>query len=151
MRLTIVALYALLAVPAVASAESTLPSHPDLATSIRSRTLEATEVATQMKPYGEDINKCYLDAARDVRGAGKLEITLSIHKTGKRVAVDVVTPGLPARLAKRIAGCVKSIVEGTSFPARKARTTAIVPYFYQHTAAPNSGPQLSCWNPKGCR
>jgi hypothetical protein len=26
-----------------------------------------------------------------------------------------------------------------------------VPFFYQHTAAPNAGPQLSCWDPKGCK
>lgn len=137
MRITIVALYALLAVPAIASADS--------------KTLEATDVAAQMKPYGETINRCYLDVAGDVKGAGKLEITLSIQRTGKLESIDVATPGLPARLAKRIATCVKTAVEDTSFPARKARTTAIVPYFYQHTAAPNSGPQLSCWNPRGCR
>jgi len=34
---------------------------------------------------------------------------------------------------------------------RKAQTIAVVPYFYQRTAAPNSGPQYSCWDPKGCR
>jgi hypothetical protein len=153
MRITIVALYALIAIPAIAGAESRAPALPDLAkpTITPSRTLEAAEVSAQMKPYGEAINHCYLDVARDVRGAGKLEITLTIHRTGKLDAVDVATPGLPARLGKRVAGCVKSLVEDASFPARKSSTTAIVPFFYQHTAAPNSGPQLSCWNPRGCR
>jgi hypothetical protein len=142
MRITIVALYALIAVPAIASAETPQPVR---------RTLEASEVTAQLKPYGEDINRCYLDAAADVKGAGKLEITLSIHRSGKLDAIDVATPGLPKKLATRIATCVKTVVEGTSFPARRAPTTAIVPYFYQHTAAPNAGPQLSCWNPKGCK
>src|SRR5262249_8731041 len=134
MKVTIVALYALIAVPAIASADS--------------RTLEVGEVAAQMKPFGEAINKCYLDAAADVKGAGKLEITLSIHRTGKLDAIDVSTPGLPKPRATKIATCVKTLVEGTSFPARRASTTAVVPFFYLHTAAPNSGPQLSCWNPK---
>ena len=34
---------------------------------------------------------------------------------------------------------------------RKTFTTATIPYFFQRTAAPNAGPQLSCWDPKGCR
>lgn len=142
MRLTIVALYALIAVPAIASADSAQPLP---------RTLEVSEVAATMKPYGEDINRCYLDAAADVKGAGKLEITLSIHRTGKLDAIDVATPGLPKKVAGRVATCVKSVVEKTAFPARRSPTTAIVPFFYQHTAAPGSGPQLSCWNPRGCK
>jgi hypothetical protein len=153
MRITIVTLYALIAVPAIAGAESRAPALPDLAkpTFTPGRTLEATDVSAQMKPYGEAINGCYLNVARDVRGAGKLEITLTIHRTGKLDAIDVATPGLSNRMSKRIATCVKSLVEDASFPARKSSTTAIVPYFYQHTAAPSSGPQLSCWNPRGCK
>ena len=105
MRATIVALYALIAVPSIASAD-TLP-----------RTLEASEVQAQIKPFGDDINKCYLDAARDVKGAGRLEITLSIHRTGKLDRIDVSTPGLSATLAKRISTCVKAVVSQQSFPA----------------------------------
>ena len=45
---------------------------------------------------------------------------------------------------------MKALVSELTFPARRSPTTAVIPYFYQHTAAPNAGPQLSCWDPKGC-
>lgn len=146
--LTLVALF----VPALAIAE-TPRALPKLAKSTLqpSKSLDASEVAAQMRFYTTDINDCYLATARHIKGAGKLEIKLEIHRTGQLDAIDVKTPGLPARASKQIATCVKAIVTDTVFPARKAPTTAIVPYFYQHTAAPNSGPQLSCWNPRGCR
>jgi hypothetical protein len=146
--LALVALF----VPAVAAAD-TPRALPKLAKPPvpQSKSLEASEVADQMRFYTTDINKCYLDAAGQVRGAGKLEIKLAIHRTGKLDGIDVATPGLPARAAKKISECVKAIVTDTAFPERRAPTTAIVPFFYQHTKAPNSGPQLSCWNPRGCK
>jgi len=47
-----------------------------------------------------------------------------------------------------IDACVQATV---TFPARRTWTTATVPYFLLHTDAPNAGPQLSCWDPNGCR
>ncbi len=142
--------------PAIASADPrALPelAKPKLSPS---KSLAATEVAEQMRFYTTDINKCYLDTAGPgQRGyaatAGHLEIKLSIHRTGKLDAIDISTPGLSKAAARKIASCVKAVVDGTEFPERKAPTVAIVPYFYQHTTAPGSGPQLSCWNPRGCR
>lgn len=146
--LAVVALF----LPAIALADAprALPKLAKLQTPA-SKSLEASEVADQMRFYTTDINKCYLDTASQVRGAGKLEIKLAIHRTGKLDGIDVATPGLSARASKKIADCVKAIVTDTAFPERRAPTTAIVPFFYQHTSAPNSGPQLSCWNSRGCK
>lgn len=113
-------------------------------------TLSVGEIDAQVKPVSAEIGRCYLDAAAHVRGAGKLVVQLEIHRTGSVDGVTVSTPGLPAKLARQIETCVRGAVEPLAFPARKRPTTAVVPYFFQHTAAPNSGPQLSCWNPKGC-
>jgi hypothetical protein len=113
--------------------------------------LEATEVAAQVKPVVSDIERCYLDAVGDLRGAGHLQLAFAIHRTGLLDSVDVTAPGVPARTAHKIDACVRPLVEKLRFPARRSSTTALVPYFFQHTDAPNSGPQLSCWNPKGCK
>lgn len=152
MRLTTSLALIALFVPAVAFAE-TPRALPQLAKSTLqpSKSLDASEVAAQMRYYTTDINGCYLASARQVKGAGKLEIKLEIHRTGNIDSIDVKTPGLPPAVSKKIASCVTAIITDTAFPERKAPTTAIVPFFYQHTAAPGSGPQLSCWNPRGCR
>lgn len=142
-------LLALLA-PAVASADTrALPelAKPPIAPS---KSLQASEVAAQMRFYDTDINGCYTAVAPLVTGTSSLEIKLSIHRTGALDAIDISTTGMPARAAKKLATCVRSIVESTAFPSRKAPTTAIVPYKWQRTVTPGGGPQLSCWDPKGC-
>lgn len=146
--LTLVALF----VPALALAD-TPRALPELAKPkiAPSRSLDAADVAAQMRFYDTDINTCYAGVADDVRGTGQLEIKLSIHRTGQVDAIDISTVGMPARAAKKLSTCVRSVVEGTAFPARKAPTTAVVPYKWQRTLAPNAGPQLSCWDPRGCR
>ena len=116
----------------------------------KSKSLEANEVQDLMKAANMDIGRCYLDAAGDVRGAGRLEIKLGIHRTGSVESIAVSTPKLAPKAAKQIDTCVRAIVKDMSFPARRAPTTAVIPYFYQRTAAPGAGPQHSCWNPKGC-
>lgn len=113
--------------------------------------LAPSEVEASVKPLVADIERCYLDSAGDTRGAGHLQIALAIHRTGLLDSIDVATPGLPAKLARKVDSCVRPLVEKLRFPARRNSTTAIVPYFFQRTDAPNAGPQLSCWNPKGCK
>ncbi len=145
--LALVALF----VPALALAE-TPRALPELAKPkvAPSKSLDASDVAAQMRFYDTDINTCYSGVAADVRGTGQLEIKLSIHRTGQVDSIDISTVGVPARAAKKLTTCVRSVVEGTAFPARKAPTTAVVPYKWQRTLAPNAGPQLSCWDPRGC-
>jgi hypothetical protein len=107
-------------------------------------------VFSLVKPYAGEIQRCYLDTAGDVRGAGHLDLTFVIARDGYVLSLKAATPKLSAKATKAIETCVQSAVEGVKFPTRKNDTTAVVPYFFQRTAAPSSGPQLSCWNPKGC-
>lgn len=143
---------ALVLVPAIAQAE-TPRALPELANKLKlpaSKSLEVSDVKAQMRFYDTDINACYTAIASDVRGTGELQIKLSIHRTGALDAIDITTTGVPARAAKKLTSCVQKIVEGTAFPERKAPTVAVVPYKWQRTVVPGGGPQLSCWDPKGC-
>ena len=154
MRISTCLAYLVILLPAIAGADSKPTALPKLAKPApapTARTLEASDVAASIKPFNDDINHCYLAAAGDVKGAGHLEIKLSIHRTGALDSIDVSTPGLPSKTAKQISSCVKALVSDTRFPSRRSSTIAVVPYFYLHTSAPNSGPQLSCWDPNGCR
>ncbi len=117
----------------------------------KARALTAADVSTQLAPYADQIEHCYLDRTAEVRGAGQLEIVLTVTRHGSVESLAVKTPGLPTRLAKQIDGCIRETVASVAFPARKTFTTATVPFFFQRTDAPNAGPQLSCWDPKGCR
>lgn len=113
------------------------------------RTLEPGEVSDRLRVVEAELGACYLGTVGELRGAGRLELRLDIHRTGAIDAIDVATPGLPERLWKKIDTCVRAAIGDLAFPARRAPTVAVVPYFYQRTAATH-GPQLSCWNPKGC-
>jgi hypothetical protein len=104
-----------------------------------------------VKPVSADIERCYLDNAADVKGAGHLDVTLVVHRNGRVQQVEVKTPGLAKARSEKINACVKGLVADLKFPERKAFTTVVVPYFFQHTAAPDSGPQYSCWDPNGCK
>jgi len=117
------------------------------------RTLGVSEVNDVVKPLSADLERCYLDNAADVKGAGKLDVKLGIFRKGTIFSVDVATPGLPAKLAKKVEACVKKTVANAklTFPARKADTTIVIPFLFQKTNAPNSGPYESCWDPRGCR
>ncbi|MBL0217505.1 MAG: hypothetical protein IPQ07_26980 [Myxococcales bacterium] len=112
--------------------------------------LSAADVSGQLAPYAEQIEHCYLDRTPDVRGAGQLQLVLTVTRHGSLEALEIKTPGLAAKLAKQIDGCIRETIETVAFPARRTFTTATVPYFFQRTLAPNAGPQLSCWDPKGC-
>jgi len=113
------------------------------------RSLSQAEIDAQVKPLSAEISKCYLDATAGARG-GELRVQLEIHRRGKLDAVSVATPGLPAKTARKVEACVRSIVEPLEFPARRTSTTAVIPFHYQRTEAPSAGPQLSCWSPRGC-
>jgi hypothetical protein len=112
--------------------------------------LTSTEVQAELRPAGDEIEHCYTDRTPGMRGAGHLDLVMTVSRIGIVERLEIKTPGLSARVAKDIASCVRSAVATISFPMRKAWTTATVPYFFQRTYAPNAGPQLSCWNPNGC-
>ena len=112
--------------------------------------LEASEVAAEVRPYAPDIERCYLERLDDIRRAGRLALTFVIGRDGHVVSLEAAAPGLPTRTVHQMAACIREVVDPIHFPARRADTTAIVPYLFQHTNTPGGGPQLSCWNPKGC-
>ncbi len=112
--------------------------------------LEASEVAAEVRPYAPDIERCYLDRLGDVRRAGKLDVMFVIGRDGYVVSLAAAAPGLPARTVRPVTACIREAVDPIHFPARRSDTTAIVPYYFQHTNAPGGGPQLSCWDPRGC-
>lgn len=134
-----------LALTAIASLATTAAAES------RPRALSAADVASQLAPFSEQIEHCYLDRTAEIRGAGQLELVLTVTRHGSVESLDVKTPGLATKLAKQIDGCIRETIGTVAFPARKTFTTATVPYFFQRTAAPNAGPQESCWDPKGCR
>jgi hypothetical protein len=113
--------------------------------------LAATEIAAEVRPYAPDIERCYLDRLDDVHHAGRLDLTFVIGRDGYVVSLDASAPGLPTRTVRQMATCIREAVDPIHFPERRSDTTAVVPYYFQHTNAPGGGPQLSCWNPKGCR
>jgi hypothetical protein len=113
--------------------------------------LSKAEIDARVTPVSANIKRCYLGAAGEVKGAGHLDVKLTVHRNGSLHAIDVATPGLPAHAARSIDSCVRAAVANLQFPAKKAFNTIVVPFFFQHTAAPNSGPQESCWDARGCR
>lgn len=116
----------------------------------KAASLEATEVAAEVRPYAPDIERCYLDRLGDVRRAGRLDVMFVIGRDGYVVSLDIAAPGMSAKTVDQVVTCIRTTVDPIHFPERRGDTTAIVPYYFQHTNAPGSGPQLSCWSPKGC-
>jgi hypothetical protein len=113
--------------------------------------LSAAEVAAEVRRYAPDIEQCYLERLGDPRRAGHLDLTFVIGRDGHVVSVAAAAPALATRTAHQVESCIREAVEALRFPPRRNETTAIVPYYFQHTNAPGAGPQPSCWNPRGCR
>lgn len=150
-----------IAAAAAAAVHATASGGPTLATGSLGLTgarparkavfLEAREIAAEVRPYASDIERCYLDRLDDVRRAGRLDLTFVIGRDGRVVSLDAAAPGLPSRTVRQMAICIREAVDPIHFPERRSDTTAIVPYYFQHTSTPGGGPQLSCWDPRGCR
>lgn len=140
-----------LALAAILASILVLASTTAAAADPKPRALSAADVSTQLAPYSDRIEHCYLDRTAEIRGAGQLEIVLTVTRHGSVESLAVKTPGLAPRLGKQIDGCIRETIASVAFPARKTFTTATVPFFFQRTDAPNAGPQPSCWDPKGCR
>jgi hypothetical protein len=129
----------------VAVADEVTPITPIVA-----RELTPKEIGANFAPMSADIRRCYLDVAGETRVAGKLDVKVVVHRNGLVHSIDVAITGPSAKLKTRIDACVRALVEPLEFPARKGFTTAKVPFVFQRTTAPNSGPQHSCWSAKGC-
>jgi hypothetical protein len=112
--------------------------------------LTAREITTHVAPHASEIERCYLDRRSDARRGGHLDLTLVIARDGSVLSLKAAASGLPAKTARKVEACIREIVETVQFPVRRNDTTAVVPYVFQKTDAPGTGPVLSCWNPKGC-
>jgi hypothetical protein len=117
---------------------------------VKEKWLEPQEIAASVHPLRADIERCYLDNAGEVKSTGKLEITIVIARDGFVLSSSTATPGVPAKAAKAIDACVQPLIKAVMFPVRRNDTTGVVPFIFQRTESPGSGPQLSCWDPKGC-
>jgi hypothetical protein len=114
------------------------------------RYLTTGDVTDIVAPRAPEIERCYITALGASRRGGRLDLMFIIARDGHVVSLDTSAPGLPVRAGLQLHRCLRTAVEPLHFPARRNDTTAIVPYYFQRTDAPDAGPQLSCWNPKGC-
>ena len=114
------------------------------------RFLAAREITAEIAPHGAEIQRCYLDHLAAIRRPGQLDLTFVISRRGDVLSLQIAAPGLAARTARAVETCIRDVVSAVQFPERRNDTTAIVPYYFQKTVAPHAGPQLSCWNAKGC-
>ena len=111
--------------------------------------LTADEITLEVAPHTAEIERCYLQRLGDAR-RGQLDLKLVIARDGSVLSLRANASGLPATAAHKVLACIREIVETVQFPARRNDTIAVVPYVFQKTDAPGAGPQLSCWNPRGC-
>jgi hypothetical protein len=115
------------------------------------RYLSASDISAQVAPYVPEIERCYLTAVGDPRRTAQLDLMFVIARQGEVLSLDIAAPSVSVRKVHKIASCIRTAVEALRFPERRNGTTAILPYLFQRTEAPDAGPQPSCWNPKGCR
>lgn len=144
MRISWLAVLVLVASARTASAEHRSATERARATE---RSLSLTDIDALVKPVSPELSRCFLDATPS---GGQLLVQLAIHRRGTLDSVTVSTPGLPAKVSRQIESCVRAVVAPLEFPARRTSTTAVVPYVFQKTAAPNAGPLPSCYSPRGC-
>jgi len=133
-----------------AQPEGTLPAAPTAPARLE-RYLTTGDVSEIIAQRGAEIEHCYIDALGAARRGGRLDLMFVIARDGHVVSLDSAAPGVPVVAAHHLHKCLRTAVEALQFPARRNDTTAVVPYYFQRTDAPNAGPQLSCWNPRGCK
>ena len=112
--------------------------------------LSAREISDLVAPHAPEIHQCYVDGIGAAQKSSRLDLTFMIARDGTVLSLTAAAVGVPAKAVHKIEDCIRAAVDGLQFPARRSDTTAVVPYFFQKTSAPNAGPVMSCWNPKGC-
>jgi hypothetical protein len=136
--------------------ERSAPVTGDLALTSPARTprkerfLAVGDITALVAPHAPEIEHCYLDGIGASQRSGHLDLMFVIARDGNVLSLEAAAPAVPAKAVHQILTCLREAVGGLQFPARRNDTTAVVPYFFQRTVAPNAGPQLSCWNLKGC-
>jgi hypothetical protein len=116
------------------------------------RGLSAKEVERYAAPYLPAIKSCYLaHGKRAPRATGELSLRLLVHRDGGVERVEVTARGVVGKRLLDLSQCIRSGIGDWHFPARRDQTTAILPYYFLKLDLPAAGPQLSCWNPRGCK
>jgi hypothetical protein len=133
----------------VATTAPTAAPDDDARPERRPASLTAGEIRAGVAPHARDIQRCYRDELGDTH-ATQLELTLVIAYNGRVRSAKANVPGLPAKAAQKMASCMRTALVSARFPERRSDTMAVLPYVFQKTDAPDAGPQLSCWNRKGC-
>jgi hypothetical protein len=115
------------------------------------RGLTADQIQRYAQVYYPGIRACYAAHGRKARTAtGELAIKLIVHRNGNVFDVAIDAPGVRGVYLRRLSDCLRLQVTGWHFPVRRDFTTAILPYYFMQLNLPGTGPQYSCWNPKGC-
>lgn len=112
--------------------------------------LEAADVTAEISSQRDAIERCYLAHVRAPHQAGQLDVLFEIGRDGRVRSVATAAPALTPYSAPTVTRCIRAIASTIQFPVRRNDTTVVLPYLFQATTAPDAGPQLSCWNPKGC-
>jgi hypothetical protein len=115
------------------------------------RGLTKDEVEHYAAPYFPEIRACYSTYGRPARNAtGELSLRLVVNRGGDIHELTIDAPGVSGAYFRELTRCIRKTAETWHFPVRRDFTTAIVPYYFMYLHLPGTGPQLSCWNPKGC-
>ncbi len=139
-------LAALLLTTAAWSTET--PRH--LRATIEQHSLSADQVQHYAGAYLRNVRDCYVATAQDVPAAtGELTLQVMVMRSGDALVERVNAPGITGKRLGTLISCVAQEVNTWHFPIARNDTVAILPYVFHKTRG--AGPQLSCWNPRGCR
>ena len=112
--------------------------------------LTAAEVQKYFAPYAPAVRSCYLTHAKNREATGTLRLELIIHRDGSVFRFGFAAPGVRKPWLPRLERCLRELANTWHFPERYGFTSAMLPFIYVKSNAPNTGPFESCWSPSGC-
>lgn len=120
-------------------------------TDVDERGLTKEQIERYAATYFPDVRACYIAHGRSSRNStGVLTLRIVVHRSGGIHEFAIDAPGVIGANLRELTRCVRKTVETWRFPVRRDFTTAVLPYYFLHLDLPWAGPQLSCWNPRGC-
>jgi hypothetical protein len=114
--------------------------------------LTKEEVQRYTAVYFPEIRSCYVVHGHGAKHAtGELSVRIVVRPSGNIHEVTIAAPGVVGARLRGLTRCIHSQVDTWRFPVRRYFTTATLPYYFMHHDIAGTGPQPSCWNPRGCR
>jgi hypothetical protein len=105
------------------------------------QTMSAQEVERYAMPYLQRVSRCYKQHALPVKKAtGELRLYVVIARSGNVVYSEIGAPGVPILRKLGLDRCLRNEMKTWRFPVHAGFTNAVLPYFFQRTYAPASGP-----------